>query len=84
MAKKRYTAEQINKMLREVEKLLGQGQTVIHAGIHIGVAEQAYYRWRKEYGGVKVDQEKSIRDDLRRLEQAKKRLADLEVPISRL
>jgi len=55
MAKKRYTAEQIIGMLREVEILLGQGQTVAHAVKHISVTEQTYYRWRKEYGGMKGD-----------------------------
>jgi len=73
MARKRYTAEQIIGMLREVEILLGQGQTVAHAVKHISVTEQTYYRWRKEYGGMKVDQAKRLRE----LEKENSRLKSL-------
>ena len=76
MAKKRYTAEQIIGMLREVEILLGQGQTVVHAARHIGVTEQTYYRWRKEYGGMKVDQAKRLRELEKENSRLKRLVAD--------
>ena len=56
MARKRYTAEQIINHLREAEIHLSQGMTVREAVRQIGVSEQTYYRWRKEYGGMDVDQ----------------------------
>ena len=52
MARKRYTSEQIITMLREAEVLLNQGSTVIEAARKLGIAEQTYYRWRKEYGSM--------------------------------
>ncbi len=62
MARKRFTAEQIIGMIREVEILIGQGQTLIQAVKHIDVTEQTYYRWRKEYGGMQVDQVKRLQE----------------------
>ena len=51
MVKKSHSSEQIITKLREAEILLNQGATVIEASRKIGVTEQTYYRWRKEYGG---------------------------------
>jgi len=56
MGRKTYKAEQIIGKLREVEVLLSQGSTVGEASKKIGVIEQTYYRWRKEYGGMRVEQ----------------------------
>ena len=53
MGRKTYKAEQIIGKLREVEVLLSQGGTVGEASKKIGVTEQTYYRWRKEYGGMR-------------------------------
>ena len=50
MSRKRYTPEQIISMLREAEVALAQGQSVGQACRTLGVSEQSYYRWRKEYG----------------------------------
>jgi len=58
MGMKTYKAEQIIGKLREAEVLLNQGSTVGEASKKIGVSEQTYYRWRKEYGGMRVDQAK--------------------------
>jgi putative transposase len=55
MAKKRYTAEQIIRMLREAEVELAKGETVGAVCKKLGVTGNTYYRWRKEYGGLKVD-----------------------------
>ena len=50
MARKHYTPEQIIRKLREAEVLIGQGQTTSYAARQIGIAEQTYYKWRREYG----------------------------------
>lgn len=52
MGKKRYAAEQIIVHLREAEILCGQGKTIAEAARQLGVTEQTYYRWRKQYGGM--------------------------------
>ena len=82
MAKKKYTAEQIIGMLREVEVLLGQGQTVAHAVRHIDIVEQTYYRWRKEYGGMKVDQAKRLRELEKENGRLKRLVADQALDIA--
>ena len=55
MPKKRHTVEQVIGKLRETEVVLGQGATVAEACRSLGVTEQTYYRWRKEYGGLRLD-----------------------------
>ena len=70
MARKRRTPEQIINRLREVEVALAQGRKVVEAVRQIGVTEQTYYRWRKEYGGLSVNQARR----LKRLEQENTRL----------
>lgn len=70
MARKRRTPEQIINRLREVEVALAQGRKVGEAVRQIGVTEQTYYRWRKEYGGLSVNQARR----LKRLEQENTRL----------
>ena len=62
MPRKRFTVEQIINHLREADVLLAQGRTVGEVCRRIGVSEQRYYRWRKEYGGLKVDQAKRLKD----------------------
>lgn len=79
MAKKNYTPEKIIGMLREAELLVNQGQTVAQACRKIGVTEQTYYRWRKEYGGMRVDQAKRLKDLERENAQLKKLVADLSL-----
>jgi len=70
MSKKRYKPEQIIGMLREAEVALAQGQTVAQVCRSLGIAEQTFYRWRREYGGLKVEQAKR----LKALEQENTRL----------
>lgn len=76
--KKRHSAEQIIAKLREAEVLQAQGKTVAEAVKAIGVTEQTYYRWRKEYGGLKVDQAKR----LKALEKENLRLKKLVAELS--
>jgi transposase-like protein len=61
MERVRYTAEQIIAKLREVEVLLAKGSTAGQAWKQIGVTEQTYYRWRREYRGLKVEQAKRLK-----------------------
>ena len=61
MAGKRLTSEEIVARLRQVEVLNSQGKTVAEAVRAIGVTEVTYFRWRKEYGGVKGDQVKRLK-----------------------
>ncbi len=56
MARKRYTAEKIIGQLRTIEIELGKGLAVVEACRKLGITEQTYYRWKKEYGGLRVDQ----------------------------
>ena len=65
MARKRRTPEQIISRLRETEVVLAQGHTVAEAARQVSVTEQTYYGWRKEYGGLSVDQARR----LKRIEQ---------------
>ncbi len=62
MAGKRLTSEEIVARLRQVEVLSSQGKTVAEAVRAIGVTEVTYYRWRKEYGGLKGDQVKRLKE----------------------
>ena len=70
MPRKRFTVEQIINHLREAEVLLSQGRSVGEVCRQIGVSEQSYYRWRKEYGGLKVNQARRLKE----LEQENARL----------
>ena len=62
MARKRHTAEEIVAKLRQVDVLTSQGQSVADAIRSIGVTEVTYYRWRQEFGGLKSDQVKRLKD----------------------
>jgi putative transposase len=62
MSRKNYTPEQIIKQLRAAEILLGKGETVAQVCKKVGISEQTYYRWQKEYGGMQVAQAKRLRD----------------------
>jgi transposase-like protein len=62
MARKRHTAEEIVSKLRQVDVLMAQGKLVADAVRAIGVTEVTYYRWRSEYGGLKGDQVKRLKE----------------------
>ena len=78
MARRRFTSEQIITKLREAEVMVNQGSTVIEVARKLGIAEQTYYRWRKEYGGMRVDQAKRLKE----LEQENARLKKLVAELS--
>lgn len=77
MPKKRHSAEQIIGKLREVEVLVGRGSTLGDAVRSIGVTDQTYYRWRKEYGGLKMDQARRLKELERENTRLRKAVADL-------
>lgn len=79
MARKHYTAEQIIGKLREVEVLLSQGLSHEAAIREIGVTGNTYYRWRKQYGGMKVDQAKKLKELEAENARLKKAVADLTI-----
>ena len=78
MVRKGFKPEQVINKLREAEVLLSQGSTVGEASRKLGVTEQTYYRWRKEYGGMRVEQAKRLKE----LEKENSRLKRLVADIS--
>ena len=79
MFKNRISVEQIIMKLREVEVLSSQGQSISLACRSIGVSEQTFYRWRKEYGGLKVDHAKKFKELEKENGRLKKLVADLSL-----
>jgi len=76
---KKEMAEQIIPKLREVEVEAGRGKTVAEAVKKIGVTEQTYYRWKKQYGGLRIDQAKRLKDLEKKNSRLKRLLADAEL-----
>ena len=79
MVRKSYTPDQIIHKLREVEILLNQGANVGEASRKIGVTEQTYYRWRKEYGGMRIEQAKRLKSLEKENARLKKLVADISL-----
>ena len=77
MSRKRYSPEKIRGMLREAEVALAQGRTVGEICRQLSISEQTYYRWRKQYGGLKISQVKRIKDIERENARLKKAGTDL-------
>ena len=77
MSRKRYTAENIIGMLREAEVRLSQGQTVGEIARSLGISEQSYYRWRREYGGMEVSQANRLKELERENLRLRKAVSDL-------
>ncbi len=82
MGKRRYTTEQIIHKLREAEVEISKGATVSEVVRKLGIAEQTYYRWRREYGGLKLDQAKRLKDLERENSRLKRIVADQAVDIA--
>jgi putative transposase len=79
MVRKGYTPEQIINKLREAEVLLSQGTTVGEVCRKIGITDVTYYRWRKEYGGMRVDQAHRMKELEQENSRLKKLVADLSL-----
>ena len=76
MGRKRHTAEQIIRKLRGTEVELAKGQTTTEVARKLGITEQTYYRWRKEYGGLRLDQAKRLKELEKENARLKKLVAD--------
>ena len=79
MGRVRFTPEQIIGKLREAELLLGHGTDIGEAVRKLGISQQTYYRWRKEYGGMRVDQARRLKELETENSRLKKLLADLSL-----
>jgi putative transposase len=77
MARKEYTPEQVIGMLREAEVRLSQGEKIGKICRGLGISEQSYYRWRRQYGGLKVDQARRLKDLERENQRLKKAVSEL-------
>ena len=77
MARKRYTPEQIIWLLRQAEVLSSQGKNVSEICREIGVTVNTYYRWRKEYGGMQINQAKRLKELERENSRLKRAVANL-------
>jgi transposase-like protein len=79
MSRKRYTAEQIISKLREAEVLQSSGLSIVEICRQLEIKEQTYYKWRKEYGGMRVDQAKKLKEVEQENSRLKKLVADLSL-----
>ncbi len=76
MGRKHFKPEQIIRMLREAEVKLAGGKKIGEVCRELGISEQSYYRWRKEYGGMQVSQAKKLKDLERQNARLKRLVAD--------
>ena len=79
MPKKRFSAEQIVILLRQIEVLISQGKSAPIACRDAGISQQSYYRWRKEYGGLELDQARRLKDLEKENARLKRLVADLSL-----
>ncbi len=79
MARKGYTPEQIINKLREAEVHISQGVPIAEASRKIGITQQTYYRWRKEYGGLRIEQAKRLKELEKENSRLKKLVADISM-----
>ena len=79
MVRKNFTPEQIINKLREAEIHINQGISIAEASRKIGITQQTYYRWRKEYGGLRIEQSKKLKSVEKENARLKKLVADLSL-----
>lgn len=84
MKRRRHTPDQIVRKLREVERLLGEGQTIAEAAKQVEISEQTFHRWRNQYGGMKADDAKRLRELERENVRLKRVVADQVLEIDAL
>ena len=82
MGKQKYTAEQIIAKLHEAEVLQSQGKTIAEAVRQLAISEMTYYKWRKEYGRLRVDQAKRLKELEQENQRLRKIVADQTIDIS--
>ena len=81
MKRSRHTPEQIIRKLREAERLLGEGETIPEAAKELGISEQTYHRWRNQYGGMKAEDAKRLKELERENAMLKRIVADKELEV---
>ena len=81
MQRHRHTPEQIIRKLREAERLIGQGRTIPEAAKELGISEQTYHRWRNQYGGMKADDAKRLKELERENATLRRIVADKELEV---
>ena len=81
MQRGRHTPEQIIRKLREAERLIGEGRTIPEAAKELGISEQTYHRWRNQYGGMKADDAKRLKELERENATLKRIVADKELEV---
>jgi len=81
MKRRRHTPEQIIRKLREAERLIGEGKTIPEAAKELGISEQTYHRWRNQYGGMKADDAKRLKELERENATLKRIVADKELEV---
>jgi putative transposase len=79
MARRRHTPEQIVRKLREADRVLGEGADIAEVARHLEVSEQTYHRWRNQFGGMKADDAKRLKDLERENRELKQIVADKEL-----
>jgi putative transposase len=81
MARRRHTPEQVVRKLREADRLLSEGKDVEEVARHLQVSEQTYHRWRAQYGGMKVDDVRRLKELEAENAQLKRLVADKELEV---
>jgi putative transposase len=81
MARRRHTPEQVVRKLREADRLLAEGQDVVEVARHLQVSEQTYHRWRAQYGGMKADDVKRLKELETENRRLKEIVADKELEV---
>ena len=84
MKRRRHTPEQVIRKLREAERLIGEGKTIPEAAKELGISEQTYHRWRNQYGGMKANDAKRLKELERENVRLKRIVADQALNIDAL
>ena len=84
MKRRRHTPEQIIRKLREAERMLGEGKTIPEAAKELGISEQTFHRWRNQYGGMKADEVKRLKELERENSSLKAIVADQALKVRAL
>ena len=84
MKRRRHTPEQIVRKLREADRLLGEGKPLVEVCKHLEVTEATYYRWRNQYGGMKADDAKSLKELERENARLKRLVAEQALDVDML
>ena len=84
MKRRHHTREQIVRKLREADRLLGEGTSLVEVCKHLEVTEQTYYRWRNQYGGMKADDAKRLKELEKENARLKRLVADQALDIDML